>query len=94
MKTASCTLRDVKSVRDTIRFYEDKILNYVEGRMSNASIESLNSKIKCFRVQVKRVLDTLFFMYCLATVLVLHLHGFPYRVCRVHQNHKLMLNQI
>ena len=68
-KVASCTLREIKSVRDTIRFYEDEILNYFDGRKTNASAESLNSKIKCFRAQVKGVIDIPFFMYRLATVL-------------------------
>lgn len=68
-KVAACTLREVKSVRDTIKFYEDEILNYFNGRKTNASAESLNSKIKCFRAQVKGVRDIPFFMYRLATVL-------------------------
>lgn len=68
-KVASCTLREVKSVRDTIKFYEDEILNYFIKRQTNASAESLNSKIKCFRSQVKGVTDIPFFMYRLATVL-------------------------
>ena len=38
-------------------------------RKTNASAESLNSKIKCFRSQVKGVKDIPFFMYRLATVL-------------------------
>lgn len=65
---ASCTQREVKSVRDTIRFYEDEILNYFDGRKTNASAESLNSMIKCFRAQVKGVKDIPYFMYRLATV--------------------------
>jgi len=68
-EVAVCTLREVKSVRDTIRFYEDEILNYFEGGKTNASAESLNSKIKYFRAQVKGVLYIPFFMYRLATVL-------------------------
>jgi len=68
-KVAACTLREVKSVRDTIKFYEDEILNYFIGRKTNASAESLNSKIKCFRAQLKGVKDIPFFMYRLATVL-------------------------
>lgn len=67
-KVAACTLREVKSVRDTIQFYEDEILNYFIKRQTNASSESLNSKIKCFRNEGKGVLDTPFFMYRLATV--------------------------
>ena len=67
-KVAACTLREIKSVRDTIKFYEDEILNYFIKRQTNASAESLNSKIKCFRAQVKGVRDIPFFMYRLATV--------------------------
>lgn len=68
-KVAACTLREIKSVRDTIKFYEDEILNYFIKRQTNASAEALNSKIKCFRAQVKGVRDIPFFMYRLATVL-------------------------
>lgn len=68
-KVAACTLREIKSVRDTIKFYEDEILNYFIERQTNASAESLNAKIKCFRAQVKGVRDIPFFMYRLATVL-------------------------
>ena len=68
-KVAECTLREVKSVRDTIKFYEDEILNYFIERQTNATAESLNSKIKCFRAQVKGVSDIPFFMYRLSTVL-------------------------
>ena len=46
-----------------------KFLNYFDGRKTNASAESLNSKIKCFRAQVKGVIDMPFFMYRLVTVL-------------------------
>lgn len=67
-KVAACTLREIKSVRDTIKFYEDEILNYFIKRQTNASAESLNSKVKCFRAQVKGVRDVPFFMYRLATV--------------------------
>jgi transposase len=67
-KVAACTLREIKSIRDTIKFYEDEILNYFIKRQTNASAESLNSKIKCFRAQVKGVRDIPFFMYRLATV--------------------------
>ena len=45
-KVASCTLREIKSVRDTIRFYEDELLNYFDGRKTSASAESLTSRNK------------------------------------------------
>jgi len=67
-EVASCTIREVKSVRDTIKFYEDEILNYFISWQTNASAESVNSKIKCFRTQVKGVNDIPFFMYRIATV--------------------------
>ena len=31
-KVARCTLREIKSVGDTIKFYEDEILNFCNGR--------------------------------------------------------------
>ena len=31
-KVSACTLREIKSVRDTIKFYEDEILNYFSNR--------------------------------------------------------------
>lgn len=67
-KVSACTISEVKSVRDTIIFYEDEILNCFISGQTNASAESLNSKNKCFRAQVKSVKDLPFFMYRLATV--------------------------
>ena len=58
-----------KAVRDTVKFYEDEILNYFIDRDTNASAESLNSKIKCFRSDLKGVNDVPFFMYRVVTVL-------------------------
>ena len=68
-KVTACTIREIKSARDTIKNYEDEILNYFIAHQTNASAESLNSKIKCFRAQVKGVKDIPFFMYRLTTVL-------------------------
>lgn len=68
-KVTTSTLREIKSVRDTIKFYEDEILNYFIDWETNASAESLNSKMKCFRSELKGVSDNSFFMYRVATVL-------------------------
>lgn len=65
----ACTLREIKAVRDTVKFYEDEILNYFIDRDTNASAESLNSKIKCFRSELKGVNDVPFFVYRVVTVL-------------------------
>jgi len=60
---ASCTLREIKSARDAIKNREDNILNYFISRSTNAAAESLNSKLKSFRAQVRGVSDLSFFMY-------------------------------
>ena len=62
-KVTESTLREIKSVRDTIKAYEDEILNYFISRATNASAESLNSKLKTFRSQLRGVRDIPFFFY-------------------------------
>lgn len=62
-KVTECTLREIKSARDTIKAYEDEILNYFISRSTNASAESLNSKLKAFRSQLRGVTDIPFFFY-------------------------------
>ncbi len=60
---ADCTMREIKSARDAIKYREDHVLNYFVNRATNASAESLNSKLKAFRAQVRGVSDLSFFMY-------------------------------
>lgn len=60
---AQCTLREIKSARDAIKVREDNVLNYFINHTTNASAESLNSKLKSFRAQVRGVSDLPFFMY-------------------------------
>lgn len=67
-KVADCTLREVKSARDTIREKEEEVLNYFLNRSTNAAAESLNSKIKHFRSQLHGVSDLPFFMYRLSVI--------------------------
>ena len=62
-KVTESTLREIKSVRDTVKAYEDEILNYFTSRATNASAESLNSKLKAFRSQLRGVRDIPFFFY-------------------------------
>ena len=59
----NCTLREVKSARDAIKEREDNVLNYFINHATNAAAESLNSKLKSFRAQVRGVSDLPFFMY-------------------------------
>ena len=58
-----CTIREIKSARDAIKSREDKVLNYFIERSTNASAESLNSKMKAFRAQLRGVSDLPFFMF-------------------------------
>ena len=67
-KVNACTIREVKSARDCIKAKEEEVINYFKERHSNASAESLNSKIKGFRAQVHGVADVPFFMYRLCTI--------------------------
>ena len=56
-------LRELIAVRDTIKSKEEYVLNYFNNRSTNAAAESLNSKMKGFRAQVRGVSDLPFFMY-------------------------------
>ena len=64
----SCTMREIKSARDAIKSREDNVLNYFIARSTNASAESLNSKMKAFRAQLRGVSDLPFFMFRLCTI--------------------------
>ena len=61
--TTNSSLREIKSARDAIKSREDEVLNYFVDRSTNAAAESLNSKIKSFRSQLRGVSDLPFFMY-------------------------------
>ena len=52
----------------TIRDREDEVLNYFINRATNASAESLNSKIKQFRAQLRGVVNLDFFLYRLSMI--------------------------
>ena len=53
-------------VAQTIKAYEDKILNYFNNRSTNASAESFNAKLKGFRALVRGVQDVKFFLFRVA----------------------------
>lgn len=48
---------------DSIRAFEDTILNYFNNRSTNASAESFNAKLKGFRALVRGVRDIKFFLF-------------------------------
>ena len=55
-------------VLDTFENHNATIVNYFEDRLTNASAESFNAKIKAFRTQFRGVGDIKFFMFRLATL--------------------------
>ena len=55
-------------VIETFENHNDTIVNYFENRLTNASAESFNAKIKDFRTQFRGVGDIKFFMYRLTTL--------------------------
>ncbi len=55
-------------VIETFENHNETIINYFENRLTNASAESFNAKIKAFRTQFRGVSDIGFFMYRLATL--------------------------
>lgn len=58
--------REFNKVLET--FENTTIINYFEQRLTNASAESFNAKIKAFRSQFRGVTDIPFFMFRLATL--------------------------
>ena len=50
----------------SISLHEDTILNYFNGRSTNASAESFNAKLKGFRALVRGVRDVKFFLFRVA----------------------------
>lgn len=64
----ACTIREIKSARDCIKSREEQVLNYFLERSTNASAESLNSKIKGFRAQLHGIADIPFFLYRVCTI--------------------------
>ena len=52
---------------ETFENHNKTILNYFERRLTNASAESFNAKVKAFRTQFRSVGNIKFFMFRLAT---------------------------
>src|SRR5574344_39463 len=67
-KINKCTIREIKSARDCIKSKEMEVLNYFINRSTNASAESLHSKMKGFRAQLHGIADIPFFMYRLCMI--------------------------
>lgn len=64
----ACGNEEFNKVLETFTNHYITILNYFERRLTNASAESFNAKIKAFRTQFRGVGDVKFFMFRLATL--------------------------
>lgn len=58
----------LKTAAETIESRIDEVANYFDQRHTNASAESLNSKLKGFRSMLRGVSDLPFFMYRVSTI--------------------------
>ncbi|WP_366520169.1 transposase [uncultured Carboxylicivirga sp.] len=56
------------TIRRTFEAHRDTIINYFNGRSTNAAAESFNAKIKEFRRQFRGVSDVKFFLYRLCKI--------------------------
>ena len=56
------------TIRRTFETHHDTIINYFNGRSTNAAAESFNAKIKEFRRQFRGVTDVKFFLYRLCEI--------------------------
>lgn len=57
-----------KTVIDTFTTHSDTIINYFNDRLTNASAESFNAKIKELRRQFRGINDTAFFLFRLSAL--------------------------
>lgn len=59
---------DLSTLSETLKSREEEVLNYFLFHSTNASAESLNTKIKTFRAQLRGVTDLKFFLFRLTRI--------------------------
>lgn len=59
---------DLSTLSETLESREEEVLNYFLFRSTNASAESLNTKIKTFRAQLRGITDLKFFLFRLTRI--------------------------
>ena len=62
-KVSESRIKEIISARDCIKEKEDEVLNYFVNHSTNAAAESLNSKMKGFRAELRGVRDLPFYLY-------------------------------
>jgi transposase len=68
LATSIEVLPSFETPMQTIKLHEATILNYFDGRRTNAAAESFNAKIKNFRALQRGVREVPFFLYRLAKI--------------------------
>ena len=67
-RVAESGFKSFNTIAATFYEHSDEILNFFENRSTNASAESINSKIKAFRAKLHGVNDTKFFIFRLCNI--------------------------
>lgn len=67
-RVAESGFKSFNTIAATFYEHSDEILNYFDNRSTNASAESINSKIKAFRGKLHGVNDTKFFIFRLCKI--------------------------
>ena len=67
-EVAESGLRSFNTIAATVYEHHDEILNYFDNFSTNASAESINSKIKAFRSKLHGVTDRKFFIFRLCKI--------------------------
>lgn len=62
-KVSSSGIKEIISAKDCIKSKEEEVLNYFDNFSTNAAAESLNSKMKGFRAELRGVCDLPFYLY-------------------------------
>ena len=67
-RVAESGFKSFNTIAATFHEHSDEIINYFDNRSTNASAESINSKIKAFRAKLHGVNDTKFFIFRLCNL--------------------------
>lgn len=67
-RVAESGFKSFNTIAATFYEHSDEILNFYDNRSTNASAESINSKIKAFRAKLHGVNDTKFFIFRLCNI--------------------------
>ena len=67
-RVADSGFKSFNTIAATFYEHADEILNFFDNRSTNASAQSINSKIKAFRAKLHGVNDTKFFIFRLCNI--------------------------